>query len=108
VAAEEGEEDVGDAVDGVEEVEVELEGGGLAGGVVVVEQEVLLDLGVQGGGGVWVWGGGREGGREGGVRGMDKRGRREGRPLTIDVVAPCRRRKWAAKQMHVCLCVRSM
>lgn len=65
----EGEEDVGDAVDGVEEVEVEFEGGGLGGEAVVVEEEVLLDLSVQGGGGVW-----RRKGREGGrVRGMDKR-----------------------------------
>ena len=52
MSAEEGKEDVGDAVDGIEEVEVEFEGGGLGGGVFVVKEEMLLDLGVQGGGSV--------------------------------------------------------
>ena len=51
VAAEEREEDVGDGVEGVEEVEVEFEGGGL-GGRVIVEEKVFLDLGVEGGRGV--------------------------------------------------------
>jgi hypothetical protein len=48
VASQEGQEDVGDRVYGIEEVEVQLECGSLGGETVVVEQEVLLDLGVEG------------------------------------------------------------
>jgi len=48
VASQEGQEDIGDRVYGIEEVEIQLECGSLGGETVVVEQEVLLDLGVEG------------------------------------------------------------
>ncbi len=54
---EKGEEDVGDGVDGVEQVEVQLEGGGRPS-VLVVEEVVVLEGRVEGRRRVWFWVGG--------------------------------------------------